>query len=105
MAEFVRVCRVGELADGASRVVEVAGKPVAVFRQGDDYFAIDDTCPHMGASLSEGDVEDGIVTWSWHAWRFRLKDGAWADSPRISIGCYKVHVVDDEVRVETPTKG
>jgi nitrite reductase (NADH) small subunit/3-phenylpropionate/trans-cinnamate dioxygenase ferredoxin subunit len=104
MAELVRVCGVEELANGASRVVEVAGRPVAVFRQGDSYFAIDDVCPHMGASLSDGYVEDGIVTCPWHAWRFRLSDGLWADSPRLKIGCYKVHVVEGEVRVEAPAQ-
>ena len=50
-------------------------------------------CPHMGASLAGGFVEDGIVTCPWHYWRFRLADGAWADNPRIKIGCYPVHVV------------
>jgi|SRR5579884_1628340 len=100
MATLHPVCRIGDLEDGSSRVVEVAGRPIAVFRQGERYFAIDDMCPHMGASLSEGYVENGIVTCSWHAWRFRLADGAWADNPRIKIGCYPVHVVGDEVQIE-----
>ena len=34
----------------------------------------------MGASLSGGYVENGVVTCPWHAWRFRLTDGAWADN-------------------------
>jgi NAD(P)H-dependent nitrite reductase small subunit len=100
MAEFRTVCRVGELAEGEGRTVEVGRKLVAVFRTGDDYFAIDDLCPHMGASLSGGYVENGIVTCPWHAWRFRLADGAWADCPRIKIGCYPVRVEGDEVQVQ-----
>ncbi|NBY01770.1 MAG: Rieske (2Fe-2S) protein, partial [Planctomycetes bacterium] len=64
--------------------------------------AIDDFCPHMGASLSGGHVEDGTVTCPWHAWRFRLCDGAWADNPRLKVGCYNVSVVDDEIFLETP---
>jgi nitrite reductase (NADH) small subunit/3-phenylpropionate/trans-cinnamate dioxygenase ferredoxin subunit len=100
MAEFRTVCRVGELADGEGRTVEVGRKLVAVFREGDRYFAIDDLCPHMGASLSGGYVENGVVTCPWHAWRFRLADGAWADCPRIKIGCYPVRVEGDEVQVQ-----
>jgi nitrite reductase (NADH) small subunit len=100
MAEFRTVCRVGELAEGEGRTVEVGNKLVAVFRTGDGYFAIDDLCPHMGASLSGGYVENGIVTCPWHAWRFRLADGAWADCPRIKIGCYPVRVEGDEVQVQ-----
>ena len=56
----------------------------------------------MGASLSGGYVENGIVTCPWHAWRFRLADGAWADNPRIKIGCYPVRVEGGMVQVQTP---
>jgi nitrite reductase (NADH) small subunit len=102
MAEFQTVCRVDELAEGEGRTVSVGDKLVAVFRENGLYFAIDDTCPHMGASLSGGYVENGIVTCPWHAWRFRLGDGAWADNPRIKIGCYAVRVQGDYVQVQTP---
>jgi nitrite reductase (NADH) small subunit/3-phenylpropionate/trans-cinnamate dioxygenase ferredoxin subunit len=109
MAEYRRVCRVGDLAEGEGKTVAVGDKLVAVFLAGGRYLAIDDTCPHMGASLSGGYVEDGIVTCPWHAWRFRLADGAWSDNPRIKIGCYPVRVEGDEVLVavdgERPQQG
>ena len=98
--EFYPVCRVSELAEGEARMVQVADKLIAVFRHEGQYFAIDDTCPHMGDSLSRGYVEKGIVTCPWHAWRFRLSDGAWADNPRIKIGCYPIRVMDGEIQVE-----
>ena len=98
--EFYPVCRVSELAEGEARMVQAADKLIAVFRHEGQYFAIDDTCPHMGDSLSRGYVEKGIVTCPWHAWRFRLSDGAWADNPRIKIGSYPVRVVDGEIQVE-----
>lgn len=94
------VCKVDQLPDGQSGVITIEGKPVAVFRNGDQYYAIDDTCPHMGASLSGGMLEDGVVTCPWHYWRFRLSDGAWADNPKIKIGCYPVHIVDDLIQIE-----
>jgi nitrite reductase (NADH) small subunit/3-phenylpropionate/trans-cinnamate dioxygenase ferredoxin subunit len=100
MPEFHTVARVEELPEGEARAVEIKGKLVAVFRQGGRYFAIDDVCPHMGASLAGGMVENGIVTCPWHAWRFRLTDGTWADSPRLKIGCYPVRVVGEEIQVE-----
>jgi nitrite reductase (NADH) small subunit/3-phenylpropionate/trans-cinnamate dioxygenase ferredoxin subunit len=102
MAEFQTVCRVGEVVEGEGKTVPVGDRLVAVFCQGGQYFAIDDVCPHMGASLSAGYVENGIVTCPWHAWRFRLHDGAWADNPRLKIGCYTVRVEGDEVQVQVP---
>jgi nitrite reductase (NADH) small subunit/3-phenylpropionate/trans-cinnamate dioxygenase ferredoxin subunit len=102
MAEFTTVCRVGELTEGEGKTVQVGKKLVALFLWEGQYLAIDDMCPHMGASLSGGYVENGIVTCPWHAWRFRLQDGAWADNPRIKIGCFAVRVDGNEVQVEAP---
>ncbi|HTU89079.1 MAG TPA: nitrite reductase small subunit NirD [Gemmataceae bacterium] len=98
------VCRIGELADGEGKTVTVGGRLIAVFHVQGQYHAIDDTCPHMGASLSGGYVEEGVVTCPWHAWRFRLCDGVWADNPRIKIGSYVVRIEGEavQVRVDGP---
>jgi nitrite reductase (NADH) small subunit/3-phenylpropionate/trans-cinnamate dioxygenase ferredoxin subunit len=93
---------VDSIPEGGSTVVTVDSKDVAVFRTPDGFFAVDDFCPHMGASLSGGFVEDGVVTCPWHYWRFCLKDGTWADSPKIKIGCYPVHVVENRIELEVP---
>jgi nitrite reductase (NADH) small subunit/3-phenylpropionate/trans-cinnamate dioxygenase ferredoxin subunit len=103
MAEFVTVCRTHEVAEGFAKTVSVGGKLIAVFLENGQYHAIDDTCPHMGASLAGGYVEGGIVTCPWHAWRFRLEDGAWADNPRIKIGCYPVRIEGDAVQIQLPS--
>jgi nitrite reductase (NADH) small subunit/3-phenylpropionate/trans-cinnamate dioxygenase ferredoxin subunit len=99
---LVTVCKVGDIPDGAAAVVTVGKKDVAVFHVGGKYYAIDDCCPHAGASLSGGHVENEIVTCPWHAWRFRLTDGAWADNPRVKTGCYPVRVTGDTIQVEVP---
>jgi nitrite reductase (NADH) small subunit/3-phenylpropionate/trans-cinnamate dioxygenase ferredoxin subunit len=93
---------VSDLPVGGVAVVTLGKKDVAIFNVNGALFAIDDTCPHMGASLSGGHVEDGCVTCPWHHWRFRLADGAWADSPRVKTGSYAVHVVGNEIQVELP---
>ena len=99
MPEFRTVCKVVDVHEGEGKVVQAGGKVLALFRVGDRFHALDDACPHMGASLAGGYVEGGIVTCPWHAWRFRLADGAWADNPRVSTGCYEVRVAGDEVQV------
>jgi nitrite reductase (NADH) small subunit len=100
MAEFQSVCRVEEVPEAEGLTVEVGDRLIAVFREKGEFFAIDDMCPHMGASLSGGYVEKGIVTCPWHAWRFRLADGAWADNPRIKIGCHAVRIEGDQLQVK-----
>ncbi len=103
MSEFQKVCRVNELPEGEGKTVKVHGKLIAVFRHEGEIYAIDDMCPHMGASLAGGHVENGTVTCPWHAWRFRLCDGVWADSPKSpGIGSFETKVEDDEIFVKVP---
>jgi nitrite reductase (NADH) small subunit/3-phenylpropionate/trans-cinnamate dioxygenase ferredoxin subunit len=98
----VIVARLSEIPINSSRVVTVRGKDIAIFNVGGQLFAIDDLCPHMGASLSGGFVEDGCVTCPWHYWRFRLADGAWADNPKVRLGSYPVEIHGDRVLLTIP---
>ena len=101
MSEFQTVARSGEIPEGEGRAFPVDGRMVAVFFLKGEYSAIDDTCPHMGASLSTGYVEDGAVTCPWHAWRFCTKEGTWLDNPRAKLRQQKfeVRVSGDEIQV------
>jgi nitrite reductase (NADH) small subunit/3-phenylpropionate/trans-cinnamate dioxygenase ferredoxin subunit len=99
-AEFVTVAKVGAIPEGEGRSFQVGDRLVAVFLQGGRYFAIDDLCPHMGASLGAGYLdEEGTVTCPWHAWRFRVCDGKWADNPRLAVDTFEVRVLGDEIQV------
>src|SRR3569623_1109670 len=56
MSEFVTVTKVGSIPEDRGGTYVVNGRLVAVFFTGGQYFAIDDLCPHMGASLGAGEV-------------------------------------------------
>ena len=99
---FTAVAKTGAIPAGQGRVFEVSGRLVAVFFDGDRYSAIDDLCPHMGASLGSGPMVDGVVTCPWHAWRFRLCDGAWCDNPQLKVDVFETRVVGDTVEVRVP---
>ena len=106
MSNYVTVAQVGSIPEGQGRSFTVGERLVAVFNHGDEYFAIDDLCPHMGASLGAGEVgDDGVVTCPWHAWRFRVCDGTWDDNPSLKVDAFEVRVVGDDiqVRVEPPS--
>src|SRR5262245_16100531 len=104
MPGFRSVCKLTDLAEGFGRTFYLDDRPIAVFLIEGRVFAIDDTCPHMGASLGSGFVENGNVTCPWHFWRFRIKDGTWADNPRMGVACYAVRVECDDVQVQLPAK-
>jgi nitrite reductase (NADH) small subunit/3-phenylpropionate/trans-cinnamate dioxygenase ferredoxin subunit len=104
MAEFITVAKVGDIPEGQGMAYPVNGRMVAVFNDQGNYFAIDDFCPHMGASLAGGWLEKGIVTCPWHAWRFCVHDGKWCDNPRVKISAFPVRVVEGEIQVQVEPK-
>ena len=91
-----------ELAEGQGRRLELDGHPVAVFRRGDRVYAVDDTCPHMGASLSEGFVTGQAVVCPWHGWTFDLETGVSPLDEDERVERYAAVVEDGQVYVTMP---
>ncbi|HUS38245.1 MAG: Rieske (2Fe-2S) protein [Pirellulales bacterium] len=102
MRHFQTVAKVGDIDDGAGAAFKVGDKMIAIFHVDGEYYAIDDFCPHMGASLGSGHLEEGTVTCPWHAWRFSVSDGTWVDNPKLKVGCYDVRVTGDDIQVAVP---
>lgn len=69
------------LADAAGRLGCVHrepgpdGEPMAVYHVGSHFHACADRCPHAGATLSEGDLEGGVVTCPRHGSQFDVSTG------------------------------
>ena len=55
--------------------MKVGDHRIAMFRVGDDVYAIGDVCSHAEASLAEGEVFDGSVECPRHGSEFDLKTG------------------------------
>ena len=100
---FTKVATVQEVPAGKAKQVVVSGKTLALVNVDGTFYAIDDTCPHRGGPLSEGDVEGQEVTCPWHGARFDVTTGSHLcpPAPR-GVTAYKVQVVGDEVQVDVP---
>ncbi|HET7343764.1 MAG TPA: Rieske 2Fe-2S domain-containing protein [Methylomirabilota bacterium] len=85
-----KVAEAAEVPEGQGRVVEVAGRTLALFNVGGTFYAIDNACPHRGGPLGEGDVEGPIVICPWHAWRWDVTTGCNANNPAVRVACYPV---------------
>ena len=90
-----------QLEQGKPVRVEKDGKTICVARVGDEVFAIDDTCSHSDASLSEGDVTDFKIECWLHGAEFDLRTGEALTPPAVApLRTYGVHVDGDSVTVE-----
>jgi len=90
------VCARTELpTDGGGLGFEVEGRRVALFLHEDEVHAVDDRCPHEGASLSAGVIRRGEVTCPWHSFHFDLCTGRNADGLALRILVHRARVRAD----------
>ena len=105
MPEFITIARVGDVAEGQGETFRIGDRAIALFLVDGKYYALDDRCPHMGASLGVGDVIDDSVRCDRHLWTFRLADGVCTDEPQLQAETFEVRVQGDEVQVLLPKDG
>jgi nitrite reductase/ring-hydroxylating ferredoxin subunit len=100
MATFVKAATIHDLAPGQGKLIELNDKRIALFRVGERFYAIDDTCPHRGGPLSEGDLEGATVVCPWHGAIFDLATGAVRRFPATTgVTTYPVRVQGEEIEV------
>ena len=98
----ILVGKTTEVMPGQMKKVLVDENEVVVINIDGNYYAMDDTCAHAGASLAEGSLDNSIITCPWHGATWDCKTGK-----MIKFGVqlkdlapYKVTVESDEVFVE-----
>ncbi|WP_458187698.1 Rieske (2Fe-2S) protein [Haladaptatus sp. NG-WS-4] len=96
---FVRVADADELRDEGRLLVNRDGWSLALFFHEGEFRAVDNRCPHMGFPLSQGSVDDGILTCHWHHARFELSCGDTFDPWADDIQAYPIEERDGDVYV------
>ena len=98
-----RCGRADEIPAGGSKVVEIKGQNVAIFKADGVLYAVENTCPHQGGPLGEGYLEDNcIVSCPWHAWSFDVTTGINPMNSDIKQPVFQVTLEGNDVCVEVP---
>ncbi|RON32735.1 (2Fe-2S)-binding protein [Pseudomonas frederiksbergensis] len=88
----------GKLPQAGGRALfEFDGKSLALFNVEGDLFAIDDSCPHQGASLCGGRLEGRVIQCCAHGLRFDLRSGYLLNSTQLKVANYPVEIIDGQV--------
>ncbi|MGW0748783.1 bifunctional 3-phenylpropionate/cinnamic acid dioxygenase ferredoxin subunit [Streptomyces sp. NPDC002587] len=96
---MIPVCRLEDLPAGESVRVDTA-PPIAVFNADGELYAIDDTCTHQEASLSEGWLEGCLIECPLHAASFDVRTGQPTRLPaRRPVRTHEVVVTDGVIHV------
>jgi len=100
MSGFVRACRVDDVPELGTHLLEIEGVPVCVVKSGGTVYAINDVCSHADVSLSEGDVEDTTIECWLHGSRFDLLTGRPTGLPATQpVPVYPTKIDGDEILV------
>jgi nitrite reductase (NADH) small subunit len=111
------IARVGDLRPGESRVVTIGRLQIGLFRIGDDYYALPNTCPHQFGPVCSGRLNGAIVAnaasgWQpewvfdgevvscpWHGLEFHVPTGQSLAYPDTRLRRYQVKVDGEEIKL------
>ncbi|MCY1417847.1 Naphthalene 1,2-dioxygenase/salicylate 5-hydroxylase system, ferredoxin component [compost metagenome] len=84
---------------GGRSLFEFDDKSLALFNVEGTVYAIDDSCPHQGASLCGGRLEGRVIQCCAHGLRFDLASGYLLNSTKLKVVNYPVEVVEDQAYI------
>ena len=99
MDDLIAVASIADMPVGMIRGIRIGEMRLALYRTERGFFATDDTCPHRGGPLSEGDLSGNGVICPWHAWKFDLETGQSDVDPDKIVRTYEVVVNEGTVYI------
>lgn len=102
MASWHRCAALDDVWEGAPLGVQVEGRPIGLYRFGDEVHAVDDECPHQkGVMLSGGFLDGDTIECPMHQSCFNVKTGEVTGPPaRDNLMVHPVRIEDGAVFVE-----
>lgn len=104
MPNFKAICRADEIPEGEARMFSVDEQVIGIFNVGGKFHALDNRCPHAGASLAHGFIDGDVVTCRIHHWRFCIRDGKYVDEdkPHFDARTFPLRQIDGMIEVDLP---
>ena len=84
-------------ATGERAFLMLGDKTLALFNVDAQFYAINDSCPHQGASLFGGKLEGRLIQCCAHGLRFDLTNGCLVNSTQLKVASYPVEVIGEQV--------
>lgn len=100
MTDFVDVAGVGDLPTGRAKTLSIGERKIALYHTVSGFYASDNTCPHRGGPLGEGDIIAEEIICPWHLWGFEVDTGMCTGNPRIRIVTHEVKIEGDRILVK-----
>ncbi|PCJ62889.1 MAG: ferredoxin [Planctomycetota bacterium] len=102
MEVFVKVAKTSEIKLNGSVSIRTDNQFIAVGNNNGKYFAVSDICPHAGAPLGGGWIEDDCIVCPFHCWKFNVNTG---ECPHIEgefLKVFEIKIEDEDIYVKIP---
>lgn len=87
---FQKVAEIQEFEKIEKKLVALDDKKILLTKVEGAYYAISNKCPHMGGSLYNGTLEDGVITCPRHGAKYDAKTGKGLGKPKILFWEFKM---------------
>jgi 3-phenylpropionate/trans-cinnamate dioxygenase ferredoxin subunit len=97
---LVKIAVKDDIPEGACKRIELGEKRIALFNVRGEFFAIDDTCSHEEASLSQGELEGHLVECPLHGSRFDVRTGQVRSLPAVvPVDTYELVIEGEDILI------
>jgi 3-phenylpropionate/trans-cinnamate dioxygenase ferredoxin subunit len=100
MPDLIKVTKKDSVQPGQVKNYYREGMSIAIANVGGKLYAFEDSCPHMGARLSNGKLEGSIITCPEHSSKFDVTTGMALAVSYSPLTIYEVKVEGDDVYVK-----
>jgi 3-phenylpropionate/trans-cinnamate dioxygenase ferredoxin subunit len=95
----IAVGSIDELAPGRRKLAFIDGRSICLFNVDGKLHALDNSCPHNGASLASGELDGHLLRCPAHGLRFDVTTGRMAGAGGLCVKTFPVHVVEGRLLV------
>ncbi len=100
---WIEVTKASQLPPGTRKTFKIGRESITVFNLAGSFYAVDNTCPHQGGPLGEGQLDGEVVTCPWHAWKYNVRTGCAVLTP--SVRTYVLRESDGGIEIAIPASG
>ena len=97
------VAAIDDIPEGGIAERKIKARSVLLSRRGSRVSCFDNSCAHLGMPLEMAEVEAGVITCSYHGFRYLLETGECLTAPEVQLKVHGVRVLGERVQVRLET--
>ena len=99
MTDWKKVGVLNDFSKGNKWIVQVDGRPIALFKYENKFYALKNGCLHQGFPLADGNLKKYMVECPLHGWVYDIRDGKCLSLENRYTNSYKLRIQDGILQI------